>query len=108
MATPWTRRLGRRAARVGTRRRRADPHRHVARPFRACRASHRAANLTRGFPVSPVVMLSVVKWELRRIVAGPSNFGVAAGVFALFVGLVWVKHSWLIPVESGPGRGVVL
>jgi ABC-type transport system involved in multi-copper enzyme maturation permease subunit len=53
-------------------------------------------------------MLSVVKWELQRIVASPSNFGLAVGVFALFVGLVWVKHSWLIPVESGPGRGVVL
>jgi len=53
-------------------------------------------------------MLSVVKWELRRIAASLSNLGLAAGVFALFVGLVWVKHSWLIPVESGPGRGVVL
>ncbi len=53
-------------------------------------------------------MLSVVKWELRRIAASPANFGLAAGVFALFVGLVWVKHSWLIPVEKGAGRGVVL
>jgi len=53
-------------------------------------------------------MLSVVKWELRRIAASPANFGLAAGVFALFVGLVWVKHSWPVLVESGAGRGVVL
>lgn len=50
----------------------------------------------------------VAGWELRRLGTSAGNFGLMAGVFVLFVGLVWVKHSWAIPVESGSGRGVVL
>ena len=53
-------------------------------------------------------ILVVAGWELRRLAASVGNFGLVAGVFVLFVGLVWVKHSWAIPVESGSGRGVVL
>ena len=66
------------------------------------------ANFLVPIAVFPVVILSVARWELRRIAASPSNIGLAAGVFVLFVGLVWVKHSWAIPVETGSGRGVVL
>jgi ABC-type transport system involved in multi-copper enzyme maturation permease subunit len=53
-------------------------------------------------------VVAVAGWELRRVTASPSNFALVAGVFALFFGLVWVKHSWAIPVETGTGRGVVL
>jgi ABC-type transport system involved in multi-copper enzyme maturation permease subunit len=53
-------------------------------------------------------ILVVAGWELRRLGASAGNFGLVAGVFVLFAGLVWVKHSWAIPVESGSGRGVVL
>jgi ABC-type transport system involved in multi-copper enzyme maturation permease subunit len=53
-------------------------------------------------------ILVVAGWELRRLGASAGNYGLVVGVFVLFVGLVWVKHSWAIPVESGSGRGVVL
>ena len=53
-------------------------------------------------------LVDVAAWELRRLAASPSNFAIVGVIFALFAGLVWVKHSWSVPVETGAGRGVVL
>jgi ABC-type transport system involved in multi-copper enzyme maturation permease subunit len=51
---------------------------------------------------------AVAGWELRRLAASPGNLGLVGATFAFFVALVWFKHSWAIPVETGAGRGVVL
>ncbi len=51
---------------------------------------------------------SVITWDLRRIAATRFNFVILGATFAFFAGLVVFKHEWLIPVESGTGRGVVL
>jgi ABC-type transport system involved in multi-copper enzyme maturation permease subunit len=57
---------------------------------------------------SPNGIAAVVGWELRRLAASPGNLGLVGATFAFFVALVWFKHSWAIPVETGTGRGAVL
>lgn len=52
--------------------------------------------------------LLIARWELRRITASRLNFIVALGAFCFFLALIGVKHQWLVPVESGSGRGAVL
>jgi ABC-type transport system involved in multi-copper enzyme maturation permease subunit len=66
------------------------------------------ARSRKDFGSSSSSLIDVAAWELRRLAASPSNFAIVGVIFALFAGLVWVKHTWAVPVETGAGRGVVL
>jgi hypothetical protein len=44
--------------------------------------------------------LTVAGWELRRILARRRNLPLLGAAFAVFVGLVWLKSTWQIPVSE--------
>jgi ABC-type transport system involved in multi-copper enzyme maturation permease subunit len=53
-------------------------------------------------------LLTVVRWELRRLVADRATWLVVAFAVALCLGVAWIKHSWGRPVVDGVAGEMIL
>jgi ABC-type transport system involved in multi-copper enzyme maturation permease subunit len=53
-------------------------------------------------------LLAVVSWELRRLRANRLNWVIAIAALLFFMGMIELKHVWLVPLKDGESTRITI